>query len=152
LSEECKKFTEEAETEANKGDHSLSAERWNNAGFCYSDAEDFPKAAESFLKSADECIKAKNRAGASDSLLYSIMVLLRSGNKKQASEIIKTVDSKGLGGMESAKFAKEFLKAVENGKQDAKQSACDKFSHIIQDNYWLRKTLGKLGVTISSSY
>jgi hypothetical protein len=79
------------------------------------------------------------------------MVLLRSGNKKQASEIIKTVETKGLGGMESSKFAKEFLKAFESGKQDAKQAACDKFSHIIEDNYWLRKTLGKMGVTVSSS-
>jgi hypothetical protein len=152
LSEQCKKFTEEAETEANKGDHSLSAERWTNAGFCYSDAEDFLKASESFLKSADESIKAKNRAGASDSLLYSMVVLLRSGNKKQASETVKTIDTKGLGGMESAKFAKEFLKAFESGKQDAKQSARDKFSHIIEDNYWLRKTLEKMGVTASSSY
>jgi Tfp pilus assembly protein PilF len=152
LSEQCKKFTEEAETEASKGDHSLSAERWTNAGFCYSDAEDFAKASESFLKSADESIKAKNKAGASDSLLYAVMVTLRSGNKKQASEIIKTVDAKGLAGMESAKFAKEFLKAFETGKQDTKQSACNKFANIIADNYWLRKTLGKMGVTVSASY
>lgn len=152
MSEQCKKFAEEAEAEANKGDHSLSAERWTNAGFCYSDTEDFAKASESFLKSADESIKGKNKAGASDSLLNAMMVLLRSGNKKQASEIIKTVDTKGLGGMESAKFAKEFLKAFESGKQDAKQATCAKFSHVISDNYWLRKTLGKMGVTVSSSY
>lgn len=152
MSEQCRKFTEEAATEANKGDHSLSAERWTNAGFCYSDVEDYLKASESFLKSADESIIAKNKAGASDSLLYAIIVVLRSGNKKQASEIIKTFDAKGLAGMESAKFAKEFLKAFESGKQDAKQTACDKFSHIIEDNYWLRKTLGKMGVLVSSSY
>ncbi len=152
MSEECKKFTEEAEMEANKGDHNLSAERWNNGGFCYSDIEDLTKASECFLKSSDESLKGKNKTGASDSFLYAIMVLLRSGNKKQASEVIKSADTKGLGGMESTKFAKDFFKAVESGKQDAKQSACDKFSHILEDNYWLRKTLGKMGVSVSSSY
>jgi hypothetical protein len=152
LSEECKKFVLEAEAEANRGDHALAAERWNNGGFCYSDIEDFPKASECFLKSSEESLKGKNKTGASDSLLYAIMVLLRSGNKKQALEVIKTSDTKGLGGMESTKFAKDFVKAFESGKQNEKQAACNKFSHIIEDNYWLRKTLGKMGVSVSSSY
>jgi hypothetical protein len=44
------------------------------------------------------------------------------------------------------------VKAFESGKQNEKQAACNKFSHIIEDNYWLRKTLGKMGVSVSSSY
>ncbi|WXG42549.1 MAG: hypothetical protein WED04_00320 [Promethearchaeati archaeon SRVP18_Atabeyarchaeia-1] len=151
MSEECKKFVEQAEAESKRGDHSLSAERWNSAGFCFSDTEDFPKASDCFAKSSEESIAGKNRTGASDSILNAVVVLLRSAKKKEASDLIKTADSKGLGGMESMKFAKSFVKAAESGKKKAMQETCNQFSHIIEDNYWLKKTLGKLGMETSFS-
>jgi hypothetical protein len=137
--------------ESKRGDHNLSAERWSSAGFCYSDIEDYVKSSECFVKSSEESILGKNRAGASDSLLYALMVLMRSGSKKEASNIIKTADSKGLGGMESVKFAKSFAKAAEGGNKKAMQEACNQFSHVIEDNYWLKKTLGKMGMETSFS-
>jgi hypothetical protein len=149
LSEECKKFIDEAEKESKKGDHTLSAERWISAGFCYSDIEDFVKASDCFTKSSEESILGKNKTGASDSLLYAAIALLRSKNKKDVSNIIKTADSKGLGGMESTKFAKSFAKAADGGNKKAMQEACNQFSHIIEDNYWLKKMLGKLGMETS---
>jgi len=151
LSEECRKFAEQAEAEAKRGDHNLVAERWGSAGFCYADLEDFARASECFIKSGEESILGKNKTGASNSLLYAVIILLRSGNKKEAPNVIKIADSKGLGGIESMKFAKSFLKATESGNKKAQQEACNQFSHIIEDNYWLRKTLGKMGFETSFS-
>ena len=151
MSEECKKFVEQAEVESKRGDHNLSAERWSSAGFCFSDDQNYVRASECFVKSSEESLLGKNRAGASDSLLYALMVLHRSGNKKEATNIIKIADSKGLGGMESIKFAKSFSKAAESGNKKSMQEACNQFSHIIEDNYWLKKTLGKMGMETSFS-
>jgi hypothetical protein len=151
MSEECKKFMEQAEIESKKGDHNLSAERWSSAGFCYSDEQNYAKASECFVKSSEESLLGKNRAGASDSLLYALIVLHRSGNKKEAANVIKVADSKGLGGMESIKFAKSFSKAAEGGNKKSMQEACNQFSHIIEDNYWLKKMLGKMGMEVSFS-
>jgi hypothetical protein len=149
LSGECGSFVVEAESEAKRGDHSLSAERWRSAGFCYSDAGDFVKASECFKNSAEESLKGKNKTGASDSLLCASMVLIRSGKKEEASTIIKLAESKGLGGTDNMKFAADFLKAVISGDKNAKQKVRDQFSYLIEDNYWLRKTLEKMGVSSS---
>ena len=151
MSEECRKFAEQAEVEAKKGDHNLTAERWSSAGFCYADVEDFAKECECFIKSGEESVLGKNKTGASDTLLYALIVLLRSGNKKEAANVIKMADSKGLGGIESMKFAKAFLKAAESGSKKGQQEACKQFSHIIEDNYWLRKMLQKMGFETSFS-
>jgi len=150
LSEECNRFIAEAEAEAETGDHTLAAERWKSAGFCYSDVGDFAKASECFRNSAEESLKGKNKAGASDSLLCAIIVSLRSENQEEASNVVKIAESKGLSGTDNIKFAVSLLKAAIGGDKGAKQEACDQFSFLIGDNYWLRKTLEKMGLSASS--
>lgn len=147
LSDECKNFTEEAEAEAKTGDHTITAERWKSAGFCYSDTKDFSKASQCFLNSAEESIKGKDKTGASDSFLCATIILLRSGNKEEASKAVKLADTKGLGGTDNIKLGKELIKVIEGGNKKAKQEIYAKFSYLIEDNYWLRKTLDKMGIT-----
>nr|MDO8135116.1 hypothetical protein [Candidatus Njordarchaeum guaymaensis] len=149
MSEECKKFIAEAEAEAKTGDQTIAAERWRSAGFCYSDIGDFAKASECFRNSAEESLKGKNKTGASDSLLCAVIVSLRSGNREEASNVVKIAESKGLSGTDNMKFAANLLKAVSSGDKNAKQKVCDQFSFLIEDNYWLRKTLEKMGVSTS---
>nr|MDO8097891.1 hypothetical protein [Candidatus Njordarchaeota archaeon] len=151
MSEECNKFIAEAEAEAETGDHTLAAERWRSAGFCYSDIGDFAKASECFRNSAEESLKGKNKTGASDSLLCAIIISLCSENREEASNVIKIAESKGLSGTDNIKFAASLLKAIVRGDKDAKQKACDQFSFLIEDNYWLRKTLEKMGLSTSST-
>jgi len=151
LSEECKKFIAEAEAEAKTGDHTIAAERWRSAGFCYSDIGDFAKACECFRNSAEESLKGKNKTGASDSLLCAVIVSLRSGNREEASNVVKIAESKGLSGTDNIKFAANLLRAVSSGDKNAKQKVCDQFSFLIEDNYWLKKTLEKMGVSTSSA-
>jgi len=148
---ECENFVVEAEAEAKRGDHNLSAEKWKSSGFCYSDVGDFAKASECFRNSAEESLKAKNKTGASDSFLCAAMVSLSSGNREEASNAIKIAESKGLGGTDNIKFAASFLKAASSTDKNARKKVCDQFSFLIEDNYWLRKTLEKMGVSTSSA-
>lgn len=150
MSSECENFVAEAEAEAKRGDHSLSAERWKNGGFCFSDVGNYVKASECFQNSAEESLKGKNKAGASDSLLCAVIMYLRSGKQVEASNVVKAAETKGLGGTDNIKLATSLLKAVSSKDKSAKQKVYDQFSFLIEDNYWLRKTLEKMGVSTSS--